>query len=233
MGIGLSMGGGGILPLHPSFRFALLSFSLLPLLLHLPNICLEPQDFLLLLLPFLSSLQPTGIQGKAASGWALLAPPGLAHRSHWCPVRGSGTMTVLDPTAGCCARPGKSLDWPRDAGVYLLWVLTCLLPRMFCYLIPFLPYKGKEDSVLGPVLFNVFINDPVAAIECVLSTLVGNAESGGAAHSLEDRGKQGQAVAQRAAARHSPTLGPWGLGLGSAVCSRGLGSGSLPARGVL
>lgn len=129
------------------------------------------------------------------------------------------------------------MDWPRDAGVYLLWVLTCLLPRVFCYLIPFLPYKGKKDLVLGPVLFHVFVNDPVAGIECVLSKLVGNTESGGAAHSLKG-GNRGKAVPQRAVgtAQLPGAVGtaphwecwdtqPQGLGLGGAVCSQGLGSG--------
>lgn len=116
--------------------------------------------------------------------------------------------------------------------MYLLWVLTCLLPRVFCYLIPFLPYKGKKDSVLGPVLFHVFVNDPVAGIECVLSKLVGNTESGGAAHSLKG-GNRGKAVPQRAvgtaqlpgAVGTAPHWEPWdtqpqGLGLGGTACRR-------------
>ena len=42
-------------------------------------------------------------------------------------------------------------------------------------------------SILGPILFNAFINDLDAELECILSKSAGNSKLGGAVNSLDSR----------------------------------------------
>lgn len=77
-------------------------------------------------------------------------------RSQWvCSERVRSRLGLLYLAGGVV--PGLA-PVRRGAGVYLLWVLTYAFPPLFRCWIPFLPYKGKEGSVLGPVPSDVLAN---------------------------------------------------------------------------